>query len=283
MARRRKKKDGGGGSSWLITFSDMMTLMLTFFVLLVSMATIDERRRLVVLGSIIGTFGMGNAGYDARSIKNTRLTVEPGVMEDIQDLEPLRDLLWEDLNEDVDFRSNKYVQIITINDRVLYLPGEVQLSLEGRKIIDRILPVLLRLHEPLLLAAHTSVERDEVSMMAEMSLGQEGLDTSWKLSLLRVLSLYRYLLSRGMDSDLLRVEAFGKFRPMFSDETPQGRMRNRRVDIVLDKRNREWIEKLKPGEPGPPDGYTYKDFRFKLDMPREKGDDQDNLPLGKEP
>jgi len=61
MARRKEKASGsdGGTPAWLVTFSDMMTLMLTFFVLLVSMAAImDERRKIVVLGSLVGTFGL---------------------------------------------------------------------------------------------------------------------------------------------------------------------------------------------------------------------------------
>jgi chemotaxis protein MotB len=273
MARREKKSAKKGGSTWLITFSDMMTLMLTFFVLLVSMATIDERRRLVVLGSIIGTFGMGTAGYDARSTKDTRVTVEPGPMENIDNLEPLKDLLWEDLKEDIEFQSNKYVQIISINDRVLFNPGETELSNEGRKVIDRTLPILLRLREPLLLAGHTSVDRDEVSTLTEVQLEDKGLDPSWSLSFQRTMSMYRYLLSRGMDPDLLRMEAFGMFRPMYSDQTPRGRMRNRRVDIVLDKRNRQWVEKLQP-KPLPQDrDFFYKDFRFELDLPPDDARD----------
>ncbi len=271
MARREKKSAKKGGSTWLITFSDMMTLMLTFFVLLVSMATIDERRRLVVLGSIIGTFGMGTAGYDARSTRDTRVTVEPGAMEKIDNLEPLKDLLWEDLKEDIEFQSNKYVQIISINDRVLFNPGETELSIEGRKVIDRTLPILLRLREPLLLAGHTSVDRDEVSTLTDVHLQDKGLDPSWNLSFQRTMSIYRYLLSRGIDPDLLRMEAFGMFRPMYSDQTPRGRMRNRRVDIVLDKRNRQWVEKLQP-KPLPQDrDFFYKDFRFELDLPPGEG------------
>ncbi len=54
--------------AWLVTFSDMMTLLLTFFVLLLSMASLtDERKIKVVLGSIIGSFGIGTKGVDVLS------------------------------------------------------------------------------------------------------------------------------------------------------------------------------------------------------------------------
>ena len=72
--------------------------------------------------------------------------------------------------------------------------------------------------------------------MAEVELAPDsGLDQSWRLSLYRVLTIYNHFLRRGLNPDLLRVEAFGKFRPMYSDATPAGRRNNRRVDIVLDR------------------------------------------------
>lgn len=267
MARKKKKKAGKSGSTWLITFSDMMTLMLTFFVLLVSMATIDERRRLVVLGSIIGTFGMGSAGYDERSAKDQKKTIEPGPLEDLENFQLLRDLLWEDLDQDINFQSNKYVQIVSINDEVFFPPGGFELTERGRMVLDRMLPILLRLRHPVLLAGHSAPDRDEVLEMAQVELAPDsGLDQSWRLSLYRVLTIYNHFLQRGLDPDLLRVEAFGKFRPMYSDSTPAGRRNNRRVDIVLDKRNEGWLEKLQPAPPPRDREFIINDFRFNVDV-----------------
>jgi len=267
MARKKKPKEPEGVPAWMITFSDMMTLMLTFFVLLVSMATIDERRRLVVLGSIIGTFGMGSAGFDARSQKDDRRTIEPGPMEDLDQVELLKDLLWEDLEDDLNFQSNKYVEILSINEEVFFEPGGVQLTERGRRVLDRMLPILFRLQHPILLAGHTATDRDEINEVFDLGLNGSGLDPSWKLSLGRVLSIYQHFLGRGLDPELLRLEAFGKFRPMYSDATPSGRRMNRRVDIVLDKRNTGWLEKLTPqGGESQEEDFVYKDFRFDVDV-----------------
>jgi chemotaxis protein MotB len=266
MARKRKQRKGSSGPAWLITFTDMMTLMLTFFVLLVSMSTLDERRRLIVLGSLIGTFGMGQQGYDPRTTQDRRTTIEPGPMEDVEDLEPLKNMLWEDLEEDLNFASNKFVEVLSISDEVLFKPGQTELSVRGKEIVDRMLPILFQIGHPLLLAGHTSTMREELGERYQVDFTEEDLDASWRMSFYRVLALYRYLLERGMDPELLRVEAYGKHRPRFSDQSPQGRSRNRRVDIVLDKRNREWMQRLdragaRGDEPGD-DRFIYKDFIF---------------------
>lgn len=267
MARKKKPKEPPGVPAWMITFSDMMTLMLTFFVLLVSMATIDERRRLIVLGSIIGTFGMGQGGFDARSSKDDRRTIEPGPLEDLDELEMLKDLLWEDLEDDLNFQSNKYVEILSINEEVFFEPGAVQLTERGRRVLDRMLPIFFRLQHPILLAGHTATDRDEISEVFSLGLNGKELDPSWKLSLGRVLSIYKHFLGRGLDPELLRLEAFGKFKPMYSDATPRGRRMNRRVDIVLDKRNTGWLEKLTPQNTVPKEqDFIYKDFRFDVGL-----------------
>ena len=92
MAKKEKKRICEEMPPWMITFSDVMTLMLTFFVLLVSMSKVDERRKLVVLRSIIGAFGEGRS-YDVMSTKDSKRTVEPGVMEDEKDLQLLKPML----------------------------------------------------------------------------------------------------------------------------------------------------------------------------------------------
>lgn len=272
MARKEKKFKEKAGSSWLITFTDMMTLMLTFFVLLVSMSVVDERRKLVVLGSILGTFGIGQEGFDPRSLRERRLTLEPGPieMENAEDLEPLKDMLWEDLEDDIDFQRNKFVEILSINDEVLFEPGTTQLSQKGKQIVDRMLPALLSIEHPLLLAGHTSIRREEEENY-DIIMDETALDFSWKLSFHRVMSLYKYLLSRGMDPESLFVEAFGRFKPMDSNDTPEGRKSNRRVDIVLDRRNTNWISTLDEyGRDRSENGevFIYKDFRFDV---RKKG------------
>lgn len=267
MGRKKKKKGGGGDPAWLVTFTDMMTLMLTFFVLLVSMAHFDERRKLVVLGSIMGTFGMGTEGFDPRTRKNRKVNIEPGPMEEVPDLANLKDLIWEDLEDDLNFQSNRYVQILSISDEVLFAPGTFQLTEKGRTLLNRMLPVLLRIEHPLLLAGHTSTLREELGEDYKVGFKGQEPDDSWALSFLRVSSIYRYLLSRGFASDRLRLEAFGRFRPRYDDLTPEGRKLNKRVDIVLDRRNdgeTETLARFKQAGSGPAQSATFRDFIFEF-------------------
>ena len=273
MARKKKKKGGDGGPAWLVTFSDMMTLMLTFFVLLVSMATIDERRKLVVLESVSGAFGEGLGSFNPTTIKDKMRVVEPGPM-DLQssnDLTPLRDMLWDDTNKDLNYQENQYVQIFSINEEVLFQPGTTQLSAKGYRLLDRLLPWLLKVEHPLLIAGHTASLRAEKGGDYKVEF-DDGISPTWRLSLLRSFAVYRHFTARGISSDGLTLEAFGKYRQRFSENTVTGRNRNRRVDIVLDKRNKQWIEKIESLRNNPKSGrefFQFKDFRFGVGMDGE--------------
>lgn len=270
MARERKAKGGGGGlPAWLITFSDIMTLLLTFFVLLNSMAVLDERRKLVVLGSIIGTFGEGTRSFDVLSTRDTRQSIEPGPMENIGDLEPLKPMLWEDLSKDLSFAENRFVQIFSISSDVLFAPGSVTLTPQGADILSRITPVLMDAGYPILVGGHTATLRDELGERFSVQETKRTLDPSWNISLGRAMAVYRHLIGLGLPPDKLLLEAFGRYHPRHDNASLQGRRLNRRVDIVLDKRNQlePRMERVLPAPRRTRDDYDVGGFVFEVRRP----------------
>lgn len=271
MARREKKPEEKKGSAWLVTFSDLMTLLLTFFVLLLSMAVIDERRVRDVLFTVRGSLGMGSAISTPMSDKNIPRPVTPGVFDmPSDDLEPLRDMLWEDPNQDVNLLSNYYIEIISISSDVLFAPGETSLTVKGQALLGRIAPVLRNLDYPILLAGHTSPARDEVDQY-QVDLDPYAFSPTWEVSFLRAMAVYTMFKDLGLPGDKMMVEGFGEYRPRVSNNTPMGRAANRRVDIVLDKRNKD--VGLKPESPerdaekGPRKSYEQNGFIFDLTPP----------------
>ncbi len=272
MARQRRPRREPGDPAWLITFSDLMTLLLTFFVLLLSLAVIDERAKLVVLGSVSRTFGSSATLFNPLAPKERKdsTRVEPGAMEgETKDLAPLRDMLFEDVSKDLDFQENKYVQIFSINDEVLFEPGGFVLSERGKEQLNKILPYLQRINYPLLVAGHTAALRDEAGESYMVRKEPFDMDRTWPVSYRRSLAVYRHLVDMGIDPDRLSQEAFGQFHPRYSNNTPDGRRKNRRVDLVLDKRNLDWIRKVESlREENKIETRTYfKGFKFDLALP----------------
>ncbi len=52
----------------------------------------------------------------------------------------------------------------------------------------------------------------------------------------RAAALKSYLVSRGVEADRIRIHAYGNTRPMTLDNSSDGRLANRRVDMKLTKR-----------------------------------------------
>jgi chemotaxis protein MotB len=58
--------------------------------------------------------------------------------------------------------------------------------------------------------------------------------SNWELSTGRATSIVHYLIDQvGFDPTRLSATGFGQFRPDADNSTPEGRLRNRRVDLVL--------------------------------------------------
>jgi len=53
------------------------------------------------------------------------------------------------------------------------------------------------------------------------------------LSAERAVGIGNYLTSHGVKADLISAHAFGETDPVASNDTPEGRAKNRRVDITL--------------------------------------------------
>ena len=60
-----------------------------------------------------------------------------------------------------------------------------------------------------------------------------GIANNLDLSSKRATSVVDYLASHGVNPSLLSAEGMGDSNPVVSNDTPQGRARNRRVDIIL--------------------------------------------------
>ncbi len=275
MARNRRKPQPAGITQppWLITYSDLMTLLLTFFVLLVAISVIDERRRVLAVGSVAGSFGQEQGTASLREPADGRPV--PGVvtMGDApprgRDLTPLRDMLWEDAERDINYQENGYIQIFSINDEVLFRTGSTDLTERGAALLARVAPVLRGVEHPVLIAGHASPARDEEGILFRLRGDEKDLPTPWRLSLGRATAVYRKLADLGVPRGRMLMEAHGDTRPRFDNLTPDGRRANRRVDIVLDRRNAEWARRMESLKEGAPvrETFQYKGFRFDFAMP----------------
>ena len=262
---------------WLFSYGDLVTLMLCFMVLMVSLSTLDNRALKSVLGSrrspVPGEYSLPDSPASLERARQFSHGVQAGNEHTAREFNSLQNDLSRQHEGDVSIEENAFFQTISIHSEALFEPGSSELSAGGRQMVDRALPYIQVAGFPVVVEGHTGPRRDEEGRNYIAALFDTTRDSTWTLSLERAAAVYEYLAASGVPKERLRLAGFGQYQPRFTTLTREGRRKNRRVDLVLDKRNTAItrspaIHTPPAGLSAPPDAY-YKGFRFDLTLPGE--------------
>lgn len=253
---------------WLVTFVDVATLMLCFLVLLTGYSTINKKNEQKVLFSVNKAFG----AFTATSINSQTGSEIPAFHQNLPQV--LQKALH---NENMVWREDAGKAVITITTDVLFTPGSSALTPRGIKFLDTIMPYLINLHHPLLVAGHTSARQDEEGGIASFHQPNK-LSSSWLLSYKRAEAVLLHLQKNEFPPHLLAMEAYGEFKPLFDNYSPSNRAKNRRVELHLDARDIRWSEKIHKNVPKEkqPETLYYRGFKFTTELP-ELSDKKEDL------
>jgi chemotaxis protein MotB len=72
---------------------------------------------------------------------------------------------------------------------------------------------------------------DNEAMLAPL---KDRCPNNWYRSVSRIISVVSYLEEQGLDSNQLSAVAFGKHHSVSSNNSPQGRAQNRRINVVIE-------------------------------------------------
>jgi len=262
MARLNKRgSDSDSGGSWLTTYGDLVTNLLCFFVLLFSMATIDKQRfeeiafslRSSYVGRTIGgdilRSNMGksiltvnfvnpdDSGEKFVDSKRYFESAEEIILDDTEIIErkklekakeqleiDIEKLGISDLVEVIDERD--YL-LIRLNSQVLFESGSAEILSEGKRTLDALGKSLIPLENEILIQGHT----DNVPINTPL------FPSNWELSTKRATNVVVYLInSLNLDPAKLTATGNGEYRPIADNDTPEGRQKNRRIEIMILKR-----------------------------------------------
>lgn len=110
--------------------------------------------------------------------------------------------------------------IITLNGAVLFKVGEYELMPIAKTRLDEVASVLL--------------EQKDRSIVVEGHTDAQGsTSNNIELSRNRAMAVRNYLITKGVPSDLIIAQGMGEQEPIASNDTPEGRANNRRVEIIV--------------------------------------------------
>jgi flagellar motor protein MotB len=116
---------------------------------------------------------------------------------------------------------------VVLPDESLFPPGSVTLSDSGQTVLAR-LAIALKDHPEaeFIVEGHT----DNTPLSGALA---ERYATNWGLSSARSLSVVRFFEQSGIAGARLESRAFGDHRPVAPNDTPEGRAKNRRIEIRI--------------------------------------------------
>ncbi len=118
---------------------------------------------------------------------------------------------------------------LTVNmvDSLLFDSGKAEVKKGGLEILGKVISILKNVKDKSIrIEGHT----DNVQISRALA---QRYPTNWELSAARAINVARYLQDQGIDPANLSAVAYGEWKPVATNDTPEGRAKNRRIEIVL--------------------------------------------------
>ncbi len=259
------KKAPAGAPAWMATFADLMSLLLTLFVLMLTFAEMDIVKYKAIAGSMKSALGVARKDKMAGVIelegsmrrqaatdvdptnREEEITAVPSVSmalpvlseEDVAaKAQAIKEAKADEVAEKIAAAMDDEIKTSGVSvervggDVVIRLPSEIafpsgsnQLNPQFMETLAKLAPTLETTPGEIIIAGHT----DSLPIRAG---GQFG--SNLELSAARATSVAHSLLNEyGMDGSRVAIQGYGPTRPIDSNESADGRLANRRVEISI--------------------------------------------------
>jgi len=112
---------------------------------------------------------------------------------------------------------------LDMQEDVLFASGSADVNKGGQGVLGKVAERLRSMPNRIVVSGHT----DDVPIRTAR------FPSNWELASARATGVVRILAQRGVDAARLSAVSFGEFAPAASNQTPEGRLRNRRIEILL--------------------------------------------------
>lgn len=261
MAKKKQEEAPSGSPAWMATFSDLMNLLLCFFVLLFSMSTVDAQKFQMVIASLTSSFSIlpsgGSSIGDGQMIsagvsqlefldqyfeektnseaededkESQQSVAEQYEEQELAESEQMAEEIEQKAEEagiqdqvEVDFNA-QYV-MLTLNGALLFDSGSADIREDAYPLVDKIGAILGGYKQNIIeIEGHTD----------NVPIHTSRFESNDVLSMYRALSVKDYVLERtDLNPAYLKSAGRGAYVPVADNTTPEGRARNRRVEIKI--------------------------------------------------
>jgi len=215
-----------------------MTLLLALFIVLFASSSVDEvklKQMSVVFSEIFdgGQGVMDNAAPTPVPIPKDSVGTNnenTSYIEDQKSLAEIQDRVDEyiavnELENQFETKMTDEGLMVTIRDSILFSPGMADIRMEYIGVADDIAELLV--FDPprhIIVTGHTD----------NVPIGNAQFQSNWELSVMRAVNFLKNIVRNEEINPLLfSAKGYGEFQPIESNGTPEGRSKNRRVEVLI--------------------------------------------------
>ena len=220
-----KAPDAGEGEAWLIAYVDVVTLLLALFVLLLSFATLNESkfRELAQSLSSVMRGGVPLVRMPV-ALEDERPAGGPRAADAEEVARHLREQIGaQGISHLVAVEAVNGKIKLEIRDVVLFAVGSAEILEKGAHLLDALAPILKAGKYWISVEGHTD----------NVPIATEYFPSNWELSTARASNVVRRLVERKIEPGHLRAVGHADTQPAADNAAPEGRARNRRVNLLL--------------------------------------------------
>lgn len=256
MARRKSiPHESENTERWMVSYADFVTLLFAFFVVMYAISSVNEGKYRVLSDTMTEAFKVApkspnpiQIGKENRSITSAKPS--NAIIEPLKIL-PKSERTYEREMQQIAQTVSKSVQPlinqglikvtqhklwveIEMNSKILFSSADSELEDEAFPALKALAAVLKKIPNSIDVEGHTD----------NVPINNELFPSNWELSAARAASVVHLFTDYGVDPRRLSSIGYAEYRPISNNSTSEGRLRNRRVKIVVlaDKNARRIVE-----------------------------------------
>lgn len=214
---------------WLVTFVDLMMIILVLFVLMYSFSVVDKGK----MGDLVESFNQQRI-FQTGSEQSNGIELDGETQEKLkallEDEERIQEILTfvETFSQESGFEIDTVYKStgieLVLPETMLFESGRAEVLPSAQRFLDQLAPLLQNIPNEIKVEGHT----DNVPISSTL------FPTNWELSTARATMVIRYLTeTHGLDPGRFTALGFGENRPLYPNDSAEGRSQNRRVVILL--------------------------------------------------
>jgi len=241
MARKRHEDEADNHERWLVSYADFMTLLFAFFVVMYAISSLNEGKYRVLSDALGNAFGQSRIAaplplpngqlapqLPLRPLATPKNRPSEALRRERDRMTTMARSLLDALAPLVRQGQVRVTQSsrginIEISASVLFAPGDARLADESSQALQAVAAVLKDDDHAIQVEGHTD----------NTPIATVVFPSNWELSAVRASSVVRLFVERGIGAERLTAVGYGETRPIASNGDPDGRQRNRRVEVII--------------------------------------------------